>query len=594
MPIAVGGKALSSWPVECTTPMPEDADDGTPLDPVALKRAPRVATAVSQDQRLSATCVISYYDLIREDNRDRERTVAEIRIQVSPLAQAYSSAYRDVLHRIPLPESSSYHDEENEQQFVPLSPSVVLASDGLHMACTIPYPRSQKSVLVIFQMRKPKTGPFPRPPRPSYLGPAPVTPVIRVATNPQVTQLPNGRPLLKASALCNADTDSGSILLVGCADGSILVIVYRPAQVAGILHQSRSEEAISFLSHQTTRHYYEDGSRGKLVAIEQRTGAAVIFSSHLVVSRTSDLLLLQLERGLELDGSFVRGAWMGPSFLALLLRPGQSSSAAQVWAVDEHRAQPISTLVMTSERLKEYAHGSFSLESIIDKESDGNCCEEESVGVAASLHYDKSSSCLAMSSVVLSSPTESGTSASYTQLWALPFACIWHWRTNVVGLTLSSRSRHVMLLRGGYLSWRRPILSELNFSMDNSGGKVLAHVLMDSSKRWTSNNRIRKEMYTLALLSPSETWHGTGSGCEQSASLMLSAKCVTFPCVVSVSRLQSFSARVWCTGFLHCPCSHFQTVRLSLFGKIRASQPHTPQRLAHRDSLLLDENDADR
>jgi hypothetical protein len=531
LPIAVGGKALSSRPIECPTPLPEDADDGTPLDPVVLKCAPRVATAVSQDQRLSATCVISYYDLIRQDNRDREQTVAEIRIQISPLAQAYSSEYRDVLHRIPLPESST-HNEESED-LVPLSPSVVLASDGRHMACTIPYPRSQKSVLVIFQMRIPKTAPFPCPPRPSYLGPAPVTPVIRVATNPQVTKLPNGRPLLKASALCNADTDSGSILLVGCADGSILVIAYRPAQVAGILHQSRSEEAISFLSHQTTLYDDADGSRGKLVAIEQ-SGAAVIFSSHLVVSRTSDVLLLQLERGLELDGSFVRGVWMGPSFLALLLRPGQSS-AAQVWAVDEHIAKPISTLIMTSERLKEYAHGSFSLESSIDEESDGNCCEE-SVGEAAALHYDKSSGCLAVSSsVVLSSPAEISASASYTKLSALPFACVWHWRTNVVGLTLASRSKHVLVQRGDYLLWRRHILSELNFSEDNSGGKVLSHVLMDSSKGWTSNSRIRKEVYTLALLSPSETWHGTGSGCEQPATLMVSAKCVTFPWVVSVS-----------------------------------------------------------
>lgn len=415
LPIAVGGKALSSRPVECPTPLPEDADDGTPLDPVVLKCASRVATAVSQDQRLAATCVISYYDLIRQDNGARERTVAEVRIQISPLAQAYSSAYRDVLHRIPLPESSSY--DQQDKELVPLSPSVVFASDGRHIACTIPHPRSQKSVLVIFQLRKPRTGPAPCPPRPSYLGPAPVTPIVRVATNPQVTKLPNGRPLLKASALCNADTDSGSILLAGCADGSILVIAYRPAKVAGILHQSRSEEPISFLSHQTAFHDDADGSHGKLVAIhEQGGGTAVIFSSHLVVSRTSDVLLVQLQRVWELDGSFVRAVWMGPSFLALILQPGQSSSsssAAQVWAIDEHhhRATPISTLIMTTERLKEYAHGSFSLKGTIDEEYTQNSCMELSLAGIAAIHYDKSSGCLAVSSVVLSPTPEMHASA---------------------------------------------------------------------------------------------------------------------------------------------------------------------------------------
>jgi hypothetical protein len=118
---------------------------------------------------------------------------------------------------------------------------------------------------------------------------------------------------------------------------------------------------------------------------------------------------------------------------------------------------------------------------------------------------------------------------------ALPFSCVWHWRSNVVGLTLASRSSQSLVQKGQYIVWRRPILSELNFSEDYSGGKVLVHVLMDSSNGWESDNRIRKEMYTLALLSPSETWHGTGSGCEQPQSLMVSSKCVTFPCVVSVS-----------------------------------------------------------
>lgn len=123
----------------------------------------------------------------------------------------------------------------------------------------------------------------------------------------------------------------------------------------------------------------------------------------------------------------------------------------------------------------------------------------------------------------------------YAGFSAVPFSCVWHWRTNVVGLTLASRSRVFLIQRGECIVWRRPILSELIFSDNDTEGKVLVHVLMDSSKGWESDNRIRKEMYTLALLSPSETWYGTGSRCEQPQSLMVSSKCVTFPCVVSVS-----------------------------------------------------------
>ena len=63
-------------------------------------------------------------------------------------------------------------------------------------------------------------------------------------------------------------------------------------------------------------------------------------------------------------------------------------------------------------------------------------------------------------------------------------------RTNVVGLTLTSRSRQILGQSGEYIIWLRPTLSELSFSEDNIGGKFLVHVLMDSSKGWESDNRI--------------------------------------------------------------------------------------------------------
>jgi hypothetical protein len=66
---------------------------------------------------------------------------------------------------------------------------------------------------------------------------------------------------------------------------------------------------------------------------------------------------------------------------------------------------------MTTERLKEYAHGSFSLKGTIDEESTQNSCMEESLPGVAAIHYDNSSGCLAVSSVVLSPTPELHASA---------------------------------------------------------------------------------------------------------------------------------------------------------------------------------------
>ena len=364
--------------------------------------------------------------------------------------------------------------------------------------------------------------------RPSYLGTAPAPPLVRVATNPQITKLPNEAPLRKASAITNIHTQSGgSLLLAGCVDGSILVIAYRPSQVAGILHSGGGDSLVN-LAHVTNTGVVnpEDGSRGKLVAIQQ-DGTAILFSSHLVISESTDMMLMQLQKRCELcDSKYKRGVWMGPNFLALLTMPSLTTpTAAQVWPIsenDDHPSEPVATLVMSTERLEEYAHGSFALEGVSQNET--TSLELESVDTCTSLEYDEVSGCLAISSFVL---------ASFGL--AMPFCCIWHWRTNVLGLTLKTRMQQIFVERGGRQVWRVPIYSYLYFAQDFQGSKLLAHVLSDSAREWKSQhqNRIRKEVYAMALLSPSETLEI--SGCQEPSSLMVSSKCVTFPVVSNVS-----------------------------------------------------------
>lgn len=534
LPIAIGGKALSSRAVCPPQPIPEDGSDGSVLEPCLVECPPRLATAVSHDHTLSATCSISYYEMMKIGKKKdaapkRECFMAEIRLQISPLSQAYSTTYRDTLHRIPFPNQKEHDENEVSSEFVPLSSSVVFASDGRNLAVLVPHPRLIQSILVIFQLRKPRTTPAVNLPRPSYLGTAPTLPLIRVATNPQITKLPDEAPLRKASAITNIHTQSGgSLLLAGCVDGSILVIAYRPSQVAGILH-SGGGDALVNLAHVTNtavEHNSEDGSRGKLVAIQQG-GTAILFSSHLVISESTDMMLMQLHKRCEMcDSKYKRGVWMGPSFLALLTMPSLTTpTAAQVWPIsenDDHPSEPVTTLVMNTERLEENAHGTFALEGVSQNET--TSLELESVDTCTCLEYDETSGCLAISSFVL---------ASFGL--AVPFCCIWHWRTNVVGLTLKARLQQIFVERGGRQVWRVPIYSYLYFARDFEGSKLLAHVLSDSAREWKSQhqNRIRKEVYALALLSPSETLKL--SGCQEPSSLMVSSKCVTFPVVSNVS-----------------------------------------------------------
>ena len=302
LPIAIGGKALSSRAVCPPQPIPEDGSDGSVLEPCLVECPPRLATAVSHDHTLSATCSISYYEMMKIGKKKdaapkRECFMAEIRLQISPLSQAYSTTYRDTLHRIPFPNQKEHDENELVQSlFLSLRLLSLLPTDEILPVWFLIQDKS--SMLVIFQLRKPRTTPAVNLPRPSYLGTAPTLPLIRVATNPQVTKLPNDTPLRKASTICNIHTQSrGSLLLAGCVDGSIVVIAYRPAQVAGILHSVR--RCYVNLSHRTNTpvehmRWFERKTRGN-----RQNGTAILFSSHLVISETSNMLLMQLQKRLR-------------------------------------------------------------------------------------------------------------------------------------------------------------------------------------------------------------------------------------------------------------------------------------------------------
>lgn len=290
-PIVVGSRSSSSRPVAPPLPVEEYAEDGIPLEPVLVDCGHRVAIAVD-GHGLSATVTVSYYDMIRSDNGRVEWTVAELRVQISPMATPYSSSCRDMLHRIPLP--SPVERIATSRPWKITHPSVAFSSDGLNLACLVPYLHHyEQSTVVIFQLRKPRNSSSsstrPPPPLPSYMGssqPAPRS-FSPVATNPSLVMRTDGSCVHDITAICDASTfpDSGrkgpSVLLAGCRDGSILAIAYRRAQVAGILERSPfGGDVIVSMAYVADRQTDDGAACGKLVAI-RRNGSALVYASHL-------------------------------------------------------------------------------------------------------------------------------------------------------------------------------------------------------------------------------------------------------------------------------------------------------------------------
>lgn len=319
------------------------ADDGmTPLDSVPIPGPVLTATAVCPRQEWLAMATIEYCDMIMvvdDDDNDvddggesddddddddgnndqdqherdallshavssgktrrrvaRHSTVAQVEIQISPLALPFSSAYQIVTHRIRLPQTSTvtlddHHYLEhsiNTNKTAPaptvIPPQLVFSSDRGKVACLIPYPRgSPQTALVAFTLQRPPRSfgpPPPRPKLPSYIptpsfqkqgnhntaAAIPTRVLPQALADPEYLQLPSNAIfnvdtdcttadphwwLHNITSICNASTvlqqqqqnplkhknKGTSVLLAGCRDGSILGISFYPFLLAGRLHR---------------------------------------------------------------------------------------------------------------------------------------------------------------------------------------------------------------------------------------------------------------------------------------------------------------------------------------------------------------------
>jgi len=254
-------------------------------DAVQLTAADCVATAVSSDQVLQAIASVSYYDMVAVEETDDDDdsdysydedriayTVASLRIQIIPSTEALTSAssssrYREAIHRIKLPSlsfdrtvggSRDRRRTRRQQQKLDL----VFSDDRKYLSCLVPHPTSSDDgggggTAVVFQLRRPRLSRSQKlqqqrqlpPPLPSYIQRTTSSSwselSVPVVINPRIVPVRRRRTVITAieDVTTSATSSSGpSILLAGCADGTILAVSYRPFVVAGSFFSPVAEE----------------------------------------------------------------------------------------------------------------------------------------------------------------------------------------------------------------------------------------------------------------------------------------------------------------------------------------------------------------
>jgi hypothetical protein len=588
LPIAIGGKALSSKVVARPIPQDEYDKDGALLQASIINTGPIVIICTTCQWQ--ATLSISYHNLNRHHDGRREGSMAEIRVQISPVGDAYSSSFREVLHRIPLPDSGNKEDYEQTKtaDYVPMMHGAVFAGNGRHLACTIPYPRGEsRSVIIVFQLRRPRAlTKVEELPKPSYItnegtrGPAPIIPI---ATNPILVTVPGdiGAPLWTTSCLCDLSIElqsrKYSVLVAGGMDGSLQIISYQTAKVARVLYRTTQESSpIIFMSHESFAQPTDKDHRGKLVMIDQ-DGKATVFDSlcsredtfqgsftaianasigsmddesqsNLFDDKTPRENILNVPREIiALPTQHASSTKEDSTLLIVLHKLLQLEGSyvagvwvdsrlleivAQVWVLDQQqRTTLLSKLVMVPSQLEESAHSSFALASA----SEGEHQQFHRLRGMNSLDFDIQTGCLAVSSFLV---LQNGA--------VQPFSCVWNWRTNTVGLTIKSRS-HVVVAQtaSGELLASQLAMARLKFCSGVSGGRKLVHwsSLLESS--WESDHRIRKGVYDVATLSPPDTINHPRNEFRVSSPLIMGSKSVSFPVYYNVSSCPAISLPVF-------------------------------------------------
>ena len=546
LPVALGTKTVSSYQLSSPEPIEEfAAPDGrsTVLCPGDVDH--QDLCMATDGSTLQAIFSISYYDMLRESSRERDHTVAEVRVQILPAAEPLATSYRETVFRLTLKES-----EHRKQNVQPFRAQAILSADRRFVTCLVPFPTSARTHVVVFQLRRPRSGSVPSlngPQLPSYISTTnemdPVT--IPVATNPRVLKHSDddNRTLSHASCICNAQVnyeEKSSLLFVGCWNGDIMAVSYRPLTVLGIVHHGSYRQGLSTthqlqcMDHVVVGH----SGGGRLVTIDGK-GNARVFQTQVKTSlgdsttdtserssllsgdlfatrdRHGSALAINFTEGHKIRGPFSYAKWVASgSYLALMEHPHESCRVQVFGLYAGSHAVPVSEIDYTRARLRETMHATYYPGELPARTSPPS--RELNF-----MDYDAACDCLAISSCLY----KQGASDA-------PFVSLWHWRSNTQGLTIASG--------GGdddYSSGTRslsPLLQYFFFCRDKMNALKLSHTLATGAPR-PSPGCIRQDLFQVGILSPPHCRSVNSASLQRPCPLILSAKSISYPRITKKS-----------------------------------------------------------
>lgn len=504
--------------------------------------------AVSADQNMRAIATLQACNTEEND--------VLISVRLSPASEPLMGRDEERTSRVTFPHGTQDQSDRDTlteplvsecqtPQIMPdeLEPLAIFSSDSRFLSCLVPprNPTSAGAAIAVFPLSPTSPPKTIRPNLPSYIHHPPIEPhglafasVETIIHSGSVTDHAQDQftSMEDISISCRRLQGGPSVLVVGCQNGNILGMSYRPLKVIGVLYSLRPENGGSSpLGHEIRqmKHVTEwsesNRSTGKLATL-LADGSIVIFttllecgdaradasaphfplvfgesSSSRLAPKDSSLTLRPIHR--ILGQSFVCAEWLCGSYLALMRRD-ETKSIVESYAIATKSAKPISLWQLTAERLLEDYHAKFPIH-------EANNINYQSASPRSShveMQFDPISDCLAISG---SLPSRDNFRTSQ-----LSFACVWNWRSNVEGLLIAPMvEKHVQV-------W-----SALNFCRSGVGATKLVHTVVPLSPL----SGYHVDVYETAVLSArSSLLPPNGSfNLEARNNLLLSFDSISYP-----------------------------------------------------------------
>jgi hypothetical protein len=284
LPIVLGGKSVSAQSLPGPCCHRDEADDGTLLEPLELYQTLSWGVCPLNEWLVRVTC--SYYDLVIPSTGHRDCTMAEVRIQISPITRPLSPNYRETSHHLKLFDGA-------QDDYPICQPQVVVSHDRRNLAVLLFHPHQQSSAMIIFQLRKPRsdmqsTSPIPLPSYCAKVGNESNASSVFSRDAPAVATHPRFVSVWGISTICSIPNVTPSILLAACHDGSLVWLDARSslAVATGILPTTIGDSDSNMLPLASMTAAPTSGmEKGRLLAVGEN--GRVVYASWQLESSSS-------------------------------------------------------------------------------------------------------------------------------------------------------------------------------------------------------------------------------------------------------------------------------------------------------------------